>query len=166
MNWQGIVDYSVTLAVLSGTLALFSMGLNLQWGLAGLVNFGHVAFMTVGAYATVLLTMQGVPWLVAVAVGALLAAILGLGIGMSSLRLREDYLGMVTIGVAELLRLLVKNEKPLGWLTRGDFGIQNFPRPLSGLVSASAYPLLLLAMLAVVLTIVSVSYTHLRAHET
>ncbi|MFN3927572.1 MAG: branched-chain amino acid ABC transporter permease [Pseudanabaenaceae cyanobacterium] len=156
MNWQGILDYSITLAVLSGTLALFSIGLNLQWGMAGLVNFGHVAFLTIGAYTTVLLTGAGVPWLFAMVVGALLAGLLGLGIGMSSLRLREDYLGMVTIGTAELLRLLIKNDRPLGWLTRGDFGIQNFPRPFAELVPANSYPLILLGLLGGTLAVLFV----------
>ncbi len=159
-NLQGIIDYSITLAVLSGTLALFSMGLNLQWGMAGLVNFGHVAFMAIGSYTTVLLSLRGVPWFIAFVVGALLAGVLGLLIGLSSIRLREDYLGIVTIGTAELLRLVIKNDKPLGWLTRGDFGIQNFPKPfwsladpspLGGTVSANAYPLLLFGFLVVVL---------------
>ena len=161
-NLQGIIDYSITLAVLSGTLALFSIGLNLQWGMAGLVNFGHVAFMAMGGYTTVLLSLQGVPWVIAFLIGAGLSAVLGLLIGLTSIRLRADYLGIVTIGTAELLRLLVKNETPLGWLTRGDFGIQNFPKPFWGMTESSpfggalpanAYPLVLFAFLVVVLGI-------------
>jgi ABC-type branched-subunit amino acid transport system permease subunit len=153
------------LAVLSATLALFSIGLNLQWGIAGLVNFGHVAFMAIGSYTTVLLSLQGVPWFVAFLIGTGLAAVLGLLIGLTSLRLREDYLGIVTIGTAELLRLVIKNEKPLGWLTRGDFGIQNFPKPFwsmtdaspfAGTLSANAYPLVLFVFLVGVLAIVFV----------
>lgn len=163
MNWQGILDYSITLGVLSATLALFSIGLNLQWGLAGLVNFGHVAFMTAGAYITVLLSLQGVPWWLAWLLGALGSAILGLAIGCTAIRLKQDYLGIVTVGVAELLRLLVKNEKPLGWLTRGDLGIQTFPRPFwdvnmaspfGGTVSAVWYPWLLLLLLGLTIGII------------
>jgi neutral amino acid transport system permease protein len=159
-NLQGIIDYSITLAVLSGTLALFSIGLNLQWGMAGLVNFGHVAFMAIGGYTTVLLSLQGVPWFIAIWAGAVLAAVLGLLIGLTSIRLREDYLGIVTVGTAELLRLVIKNEKPLGWLTRGDFGIQNFPKPFWGMtdaspfggaIAANAYPLILFVFLVAVL---------------
>ncbi|NJK33677.1 MAG: branched-chain amino acid ABC transporter permease [Oscillatoriales cyanobacterium SM2_2_1] len=156
----GILNYSATLITLAATLALFSLGLNLQWGMAGLVNFGHVSFMALGSYTTVLLTLSGVVWYVAAPIGATVAAALGLLIGLATLRLREDYLGIVTIGVAELLRLVIKNERPLGWLTRGDFGIQNFPKPfwpnpqtnpLFGWLTPDQYPWVLLAVVLGVL---------------
>lgn len=121
-----MVGYLVFLTIYVGLYSLFALGLNLQWGYAGLINFGHVAFMTVGAYTTVLLSSQGVPLIIAVIVGIAIAAVLGLLVGMSTLRLREDYLAIVTIGVSELLRLVALNEE---WLTKGSFGIQRFPLP-------------------------------------
>jgi neutral amino acid transport system permease protein len=121
-----MVIYFVFLTISAATYAIFSLGLNLQWGVTGLINFGHVAFMTIGAYATVLLSSQGVPIPISVLVGAGLSALLGLAIGMSTLRLREDYLGIVTIGVSELVRLVAKNE---AWLTKGTFGVQGYPIP-------------------------------------
>lgn len=121
--------YIVSLTIFTGIFALFGLGLNLQWGFAGLINFGHVAFMTVAAYATVLLSAQGVPLVIAVIVGMAVAAVLGLLIGTSTLRLREDYLAIVTIGVSEVLRLVALNEE---WLTRGAFGVQGYPLPLGG----------------------------------
>lgn len=120
--------YIVQLIIFTATYALFSLGLNLQWGFTGLINFGHVAFMTVGAYTTVLLTLTGVPLLIAVLVGAALAALLGLLIGFSTLRLREDYLAIVTIGVSEVVRLVALNEE---WLTRGARGVYGYPLPLA-----------------------------------
>jgi neutral amino acid transport system permease protein len=123
-----MVIYFVFLTISAATYALFSLGLNLQWGVTGLINFGHVAFMAIGAYSTVLLSMQGVPIPIAVLIGACLSALLGLIIGMSTLRLREDYLGIVTIGVSELVRLVAKNE---AWLTKGTFGVQGYPVPFS-----------------------------------
>ena len=122
-----MVGYLVFLTIYIGLYSLFALGLNLQWGYAGLINFGHVAFMTVGAYTTVLLSAKGVPLIVAVIAGIAIAALLGLSIGMTTLRLREDYLAIVTIGVSELLRLIALNEQ---WLTKGSFGIQRFPLPL------------------------------------
>lgn len=119
--------YLVFLATSAGIYALFALGLNVQWGFTGLINFGHVAFMTLGAYTTALLTLKGVPTPIAVLMGALLAAFLGLLIGTSTLRLREDYLAIVTIGVSELIRLVALNEE---WLTKGAFGIQRYPLPL------------------------------------
>lgn len=122
-----MVSYLVFLTISTGIFAIFALGLNLQWGYTGLINFGHVAFMTVGAYTTILLSLQGVPLLLAAIAGALLAMLLGLLVGLSTLRLREDYLAIVTIGVSELLRLIALNEE---WLTRGAFGVQGFPLPL------------------------------------
>ncbi len=119
--------YLVFLMISTATFALVALGLNLQWGFTGLINFGHVAFMTIGAYTTVLLSVAGVPILVAVPVGMALGAILGLLVGLSTLRLREDYLAIVTIGVSEMLRLVAQNEE---WLTKGSFGVQGFPLPL------------------------------------
>lgn len=115
-----MIGYLVTLIINAATYALFSLGLNLQWGFTGLLNFGHVAFMTVGAYATVLLSINGLPIWLATLVGAALASILGLGLGISTLRLREDYLAIVTIGASEVVRLIALNEQDL---TRGALGI-------------------------------------------
>jgi neutral amino acid transport system permease protein len=117
-------NYIVFLTLSSATYAIFSLGLNLQWGYTGLVNFGHVAFMIIGAYSTVLLSMNGVPIIIAALIGGLFAAIMGLLIGLSTLRLREDYLGIVTIGVSELVRLVIQNTT---WLTNGVLGIQGYP---------------------------------------
>jgi neutral amino acid transport system permease protein len=117
-------NYIVFLTLSSATYAIFSLGLNLQWGYTGLVNFGHVAFMIIGAYSTVLLSMNGVPIVLAALIGAILAALMGLLIGLSTLRLREDYLGIVTIGVSELVRLVIQNTT---WLTNGVLGIQGYP---------------------------------------
>lgn len=125
---SGLIGYLVFLVVSVAIYGIFSLGLNLQWGYTGLINFGHVAFMTIGAYSTALLTKANVPILIAVLIGAALAALLGLVMGFSTLRLREDYLAIVTIGVSELVRLFALNE---GWLTDGAFGVQNFPLPLA-----------------------------------
>lgn len=132
-----MVGYLTLLMILTGTYALFGLGLNLQWGLTGLINFGHVAFMTVGAYATVLLSSAGVSLWVAVPVGVALAALLGLLIGASTLRLREDYLAIVTIGASEVVRLVALNEE---WLTRGPRGVYSYPLPLSELGSGPWFP--------------------------
>ena len=125
-----MVGYLVFLTINIGLYALFSLGLNLQWGFAGLINFGHIAFMTLGAYTTVLLSAQGIPLIIAVICGAAVAALLGLLIGISTLRLREDYLAIVTIGTSELIRLVALNEE---WLTKGAFGVQRYPLPLATL---------------------------------
>ncbi|AVH63370.1 branched-chain amino acid ABC transporter permease [Nostoc sp. 'Peltigera membranacea cyanobiont' 213] len=128
-----MVDYLIFLAISTALFALFGLGLNLQWGFTGLINFGHIAFMTLGAYTTVLLSLKGVPLLISALAGAIVAALLGLIIGFATLRLREDYLGIVTIGTGELIRLVVNNQDlPVGdtWIS-GAFGVQSYPIPLS-----------------------------------
>lgn len=157
---SGWVGYLVFLTISTAIFALFGLGLNLQWGFTGLINFGHVAFMTVGAYTTVLLSLQGVPLIVAGLVGAVIAALLGLLIGLSTLRLREDYLAIVTIGVSELIRLVVNNQDlPIGnTFTPGTFGVQGYPLPLT-----SFEPNLLtkLAMIGLLTLVTGVSYWQL-----
>jgi neutral amino acid transport system permease protein len=143
-----MVDYVVFLLILTAIYALFSLGLNLQWGFTGLINFGHAAFMAVGAYTTVLLSQKGVPLLIAALVGGGLAAGLGGLIGLSTLRLREDYLAIVTIGVSELVRLIALNEE---WLTRGSFGLQDYPLPLATFRPTQLTRTGMIALLTVVL---------------
>ena len=128
-----MIEYLIFLAISTATFALFGLGLNLQWGFTGLINFGHIAFMTLGAYTTVLLSLKGVPLLLSAGIGAIVAAMLGLVIGFATLRLREDYLSIVTIGTGELIRLIVNNQDlPVGnsWIS-GSFGVQSYVIPLS-----------------------------------
>lgn len=130
---SGWISYLLFLTISTAIFALFSLGLNLQWGLTGLINFGLVAFMTLGAYTTIVLSFYGIPLFVAALVGAVVAALLGLLIGVATLRLREDYLAIVTIGVSELIRLVVNNQEiPTGTgFTPGAFGLQGYPLPLA-----------------------------------
>ena len=141
-----MVEYLVFLTISASLYGLFALGLNLQWGFTGLINFGHVAFMTIGAYCTVLLAEKGVPLFLAMGVGIVGASILGLLIGFSTLKLREDYLAIVTIGVSELIRLIVQNEE---WLTRGTFGVQGYDLPLGNFQPNPVGKLLMIGVLTV-----------------
>lgn len=145
--------YLVSLIIFISIYALFGLGLNLQWGFTGLINFGHVAFMAVGAYTTVLLSLQGVPLFIGALVGAALAALLGLFVGISTLRLREDYLAIVTIGLSEMIRLIVNNQElPVGngqWRS-GVFGLQGFPLPFNNITLNPLLQFFLIAVLTVI----------------
>jgi neutral amino acid transport system permease protein len=147
-----MVDYLIFLAISTSIFALFGLGLNLQWGFTGLINFGHVGFMTLGAYVTVLLSLKGVPVLLASVVGAMIAALLGLIIGLSTLRLRTDYLAIVTIGVGEVIRLVINNQElPVGdtWIS-GAFGVQSYPIPLSTIQPNMPLRILMIGLLTLV----------------
>ena len=148
-----MVDYLVSsIAILTASFALFGLGLNLQWGFTGLVNFGHVAFMTVGAYTTVLLSKYGIPGIfddgvpivLAVLAGMILAALLGGVIGLSTLRLRTDYLAIVTIGMSEVVRLIALNEEQV---TNGTTGVYSYPLPLENLDPSEPVQYLMSAVL-------------------
>jgi branched-chain amino acid transport system permease protein len=104
----GFWAYVLTVA---GIYAVFVLGLQVQVGDTGLLNFGHVAFMLIGAYATGLMVTNGVPLLAAVPVAIALAALGGVLLGLPTLRLRADYFAITTIAAGEVLRILVLNRQ-------------------------------------------------------
>lgn len=121
--------YLVAIAIVSAVYVLLALGLNLQYGLTGIINFGHVGFFCVGAYAAALLSQKGVPPLVAFPAAAVLAALAAWPLGLVSLKLREDYFAIVSLGFSETLRLVVTSEK---WLTNGVQGIPGIPKLFAG----------------------------------
>ena len=123
-----MTGYLVAIATLVGIRALLALGLNVQWGMAGLVNLGVVAFFGIGAYTSGLLAVAGVALPLAWAAALVTSGVAGAALALAALRLREDYLAIVTLGGAEVLRLFLLNET---WLTRGANGITGIPRPLA-----------------------------------
>ncbi|MDP8930497.1 MAG: branched-chain amino acid ABC transporter permease [Actinomycetota bacterium] len=104
--------------------ALFTIGLNLHYGYTGLLNFGHVGFMLVGAYGLgVMVATFGLSLWFGVVAGLVLSVLLALALGYPTLRLRADYFAITTIAAAEILRLLVRSA-PLEPLTGGVYGLQ------------------------------------------
>ncbi len=112
--------------------ALAAVGLNVHFGYTGLLNFGQVAFMMVGAYGTAVTVHEGGPLWLGLLVGIGLAVLLGLLLGIPTLRLRADYLAIVTIATAEILRYVTRSNALEG-LTGGVFGIQQFADPFYAL---------------------------------
>ena len=114
-----------------GVFAAAAIGLNVVVGLAGLLDLGYIAFFGVGVYVGALLgsaartTYDGDwPFLAVVLIGACVAALAGVIIGAPTLRLRGDYLAIVTLGFGEIFRISMNN---LDWLTRGPNGIAGIP---------------------------------------
>lgn len=107
------------------------MSLNLEYGLTGLGNFGKVAFFMAGAYTYALLARSGTPMLACLAGAALVAGLLGGLVTLPALRLREDYLAIVTLSFGEIMRLIVKAEKGLAG---GVWGI-TVPSAFAGLAA-------------------------------
>jgi len=103
------------------------LGLNIVVGLAGLLDLGYVAFYLVGAYTYALLNLHfGLGFWTVLPIGALFAGIFGVILGFPVLRLRGDYLAIVTLGFGEIIRLIMENWNAFSF---GPSGIANIPRP-------------------------------------
>ena len=110
----------IFVAVIAGIYAIMALGLYVQFSLAGLPNFGHVAFMAVAAYTMAILVVRlEVPLLVGAAGGVVAAVLLAFIVGIPSLRLRADYLAIATVAGGEIVRYLAMN---LPDLTGGPVG--------------------------------------------
>lgn len=123
--------YLVAILIIASIYVLLSLGLTLHYGLTGLINFGHVGFFCIGAYAAAILsTYAQMPLIVGFVAAAILAGLMAWPIGLVSLRLRDDYFAIVTLGFSETVRLVVTSER---WLTNGVQGIPGIPRLFEGL---------------------------------
>jgi branched-chain amino acid transport system permease protein len=103
----------------AGVYAIFVLGLQLEVGDTGLINFGHVAFMAIGAYTMGLLVTNGVSIWIAIAIALAASAAGGLLLGLPTLRLRADYFAIVTIAAGEILRIAIVNEQDTTGGTQG-----------------------------------------------
>lgn len=140
--------YLIAIGIIALIYMILSLGLTLQYGLTGLINFGHVGFFAIGAYASALLALKGVPLIFSFAAAAGLAALAAWPIGLVSLRLRDDYFAIVTLGFSEVVRIVITSEK---WLTSGVQGIPGIPRLYEGLSGTTAQAAVFTTTLAVTL---------------
>lgn len=143
--------YFIAISIAVLIYLLMAFGLSLQYGFAGLMNFGHVGFFAIGAYTSALLAMSGVPIPVAMLAATLLAALSAWPIGVIALRLNSDYLAIVTLGFSETVRYMLQTEE---WLTRGIHGLPGIPRLFHGLMPSGDIDAAIMATLAVVCIVV------------
>jgi branched-chain amino acid transport system permease protein len=119
--------YLLDLGILVLTYVMLGWGLNIVVGLAGLLDLGYVAFYAVGAYAYALIaTTFGLSFWICLPLAGILAAFWGVLLGFPVLRLRGDYLAIVTLAFGEIIRLVLINWQSL---TNGPNGISGIPRP-------------------------------------
>ncbi|TMG03679.1 MAG: branched-chain amino acid ABC transporter permease [Chloroflexi bacterium] len=175
---SGVISFLVSFLTFVAIYAIFTLGLNVQWGYSGVFNFGVLGFFMLGAYTAAIVTKEPasgnftdyiggfggdldlLPWLssdewlphlVGLAAAAGVAGLAALLLAVPTLRLRGDYLAIATIGVAEVLRRVVIEET---WLVNGTRGLTGVPRPLGGLVDSSDYKYLLLAICGTFLVLI------------
>src|SRR4051794_195783 len=125
------VDFGGVLFTVA-TYVLVALGLNIVVGYAGLLDLGYVGFYAIGAYTVGVLTSEHakLSWLVVVPIAIVIAMVSGLILGAPTLRVRGDYLAIVTLGFGEIVRLTLVN---LEWLG-GAQGISDIPKPPSVVV--------------------------------
>ncbi len=132
-----MIDYLVYLTAVAGVYALLGLSLNLLWGMSGMINMGVVGVFACGAYASALVTVKA-GWAVAAGwlTGMVIAAVAGFVLAGLTRRMRGDYLAIVTLGFAEVVRLVATNET---WLTRGTDGISGIPAPLKSMLGPTGF---------------------------
>lgn len=117
-------DFWIAVLVFAGTYGIFTLGLQLNVGFTGIVNFGQAGFMALGAYSMGILVVEvGLSFWLALPIATLIAMAAGVLIGLPSLRLRTDYFAIVTIAFAEMIRYTAQNFREL---TGGNQGLLGF----------------------------------------
>ncbi|MBP6018933.1 MAG: branched-chain amino acid ABC transporter permease [Burkholderiaceae bacterium] len=140
-------DFLISVITIGGIYGIMALGLNIQAGYGGLLNFGHIAFAGIGAYAVGVTHMQGWPIWLGIPLGMTVAIVLGYAVSRLGRRLAADYWGIATLAVAEILRTMAINED---WLTGGANGIAMIP----GLFESIARPWNSVLAMVLVLVIV------------
>jgi branched-chain amino acid transport system permease protein len=119
-NW----DFWIGVLVLAATYAIFALGLQLNVGTTGIMNFGQAGFMAIGAYSMAILVVRegwSLWWAMAAAIAiSMVAAVL---VGLPSLRLRTDYFAITTLGFAEIVRYMADEQREL---TGGNQGLLGY----------------------------------------
>ena len=177
-DFGDVISFLVTFGTVVAIFSLISLGLNVQWGYTGIFNFGVMAFFLVGAFTAAIITKtpadgefsqyvggfgedldfiplvasdQWLPFLVGIVGAAVFCGVLAFLLSIPALRLREDYLAITTIGIAELLRRITVEQRGL---VNGTRGLPAIPRPLEGLVADDDYKFVIFGIAIVVLVVV------------
>lgn len=166
-------------AVSAGVFTIFGLGLQLQFGYAGLLNFGHVAFMAIGAYTMAILVVKvGISLWVAAVIALVVAVPFSLLLGLPTLRLRADYLAITTLAFSEIVRFFAANEDQVTGGSQGTINlagpgvaanynrewldfldtVQGWLRPLLGDVASRDFTMMLIVWTVALLAIVLVQH--------
>jgi branched-chain amino acid transport system permease protein len=177
-NFDSVISFLTAFATTVAIFAVITLGLNVQWGYTGVFNFGIAGFFMVGAYTAAVFTKspaesefvryiggfgdrlaflpfldsrQWLPFVFGTAAAAIMSGALAFALSIPTLRLRADYLAITTIGIAELLRAVVLEERGLVNSARGLIGI---PRPFHSFFQPDDYKFVYFGIAVFVLIIV------------
>jgi branched-chain amino acid transport system permease protein len=146
-----MIGYAVSILTFVSFATLLGFALNIQWGQAGMINFGLAGFYAVGAYTAAILSKANVDAITATVIAIIATAGVSALVSLATLKLREDYLAITTLAFSEGIRLVLMNEV---WLTGGTSGIRDIPRPFVDLVGADRYEVVFLAACIVIVFVV------------
>ena len=119
------MDYWIGVFTLTCIYLIAILGVSVLYGFTGLFTMGHAGFMSLGAYTSAIITIYfGVPNFVGIVAGGLVAALIGVLIGILTLRMSGDYFVIVTLGIGEAIRIIIQN---LTGITGGARGLQGIP---------------------------------------
>jgi len=149
-----MIEFLIYLLTIIGIWGLLSLSLNVQFGLAGLINLGHIVFFMVGGYASAILVMfHGWPmplaWIAAMAISALVGVIMTI----PTATLRQDYWAISSLAFAEIIRFVLKNTPIQGDYIGASFGIPDIPQPLGDMLSTHGFYLFFLVLTLVLLAL-------------
>ena len=138
-----IIDYLISVLTYIFIYIIIVLAFNLAVGFTGLVNLGHMVFFGIGAYASALLTLHGVPWYFALILSGLIASAIGTIVAAITVRLKQDYFQIATLGLAFIAIAIARN-----WisLTRGALGLPGVPR----IINDNFYYMLFVLMIALI----------------
>lgn len=145
-----IEAYFIHLAILIGIYLILALSLQLALGYTGLINLGHIAFFAIGAYTSALLTLNGIPFILAIMLAGIISMILGILLSIPTNKLKEDYLALATLIFTFVIYAITLN-----WtsLTRGPLGIPGIPKPtLFGISFSSNFSFLILTVIIVLIS--------------
>lgn len=146
-----MVEFILSIALLAAVYSIYALSLNLQVGVTGMLNFGQVAFVGIGAYSVAILDSHGVHWSIGFLVGAVLAGTAGILLGRLGRNLASDYWAIATLALAEIVRLIALNEDGLTGGAQGLAGVTGMWTSLSGTTRT-------LAILGTALVLVALAY--------
>lgn len=120
------MSHIIDILIFMSIWVILAQSLNVALGFTGLLNFGHIAFFGIGAYTSALLGLAGCPFVISIFSSAILAMLFGFLLGLPTIRLKEHYLAIATLGFGAIIYDILLNWQGL---TRGPFGLPGIPRP-------------------------------------
>ena len=145
-----IEAYFINLIILVGIYIILAISLQLSIGFTGSFNLGHIAFFAIGAYVSALLTLNGCPFILGLALAGILAAVFGFILAIPTSKLKGDYLALATLGFSFVVYAIALN-----WVdvTRGPLGLPGIPKPeLLGFIFSDDFSFMILTLVIAVIS--------------